>query len=414
MIAGRPMLQHLLATCEKVFSRIVVVVGVDMQAVSDAALPHGSVIQHEGLGPAHAALQAEALFGDGDVAVLFADTPLIRPDTLRRLLDCFSVKDVGLSLLAVRPADPQRHGRVVERDGFVDRIEAPEQATAPEPRDNLCYAGVLCAGAARMRGWLSRARDRSTRRELFLGEVVALARAEGLRVAAVEAPEADLRPVNSRADLAVAEASVQDRLRTAAMEAGVTMTAPATVFLCTDTHLEADVIIEPHVVFGPGVTVERDVEIRAFSHLEGCTVRRGATIGPFARLRSGTDVGAGARVGNFVEIKATTMGEGAAANHLAFLGDCSIGAGSNVGAGTITCNYDGFTKHHTTIGDNVFLGSDSILVAPVTIGDRAMVTAGSVITEDVMPDAMAFGRARQEQKAGRAAAFRISRKKESR
>jgi len=241
--------------------------------------------------------------------------------------------------------------------------------------------------------------------------VVALARAGGALVAAVEAPEAELRGINSRIELAAAEAAVQAGLRLAAMAGGVTMTDPASVFLCTDTSFGTDVTLGPNVVFGPGVTVEDGVEIRAFCHLEGCRVGRGAIVGPFARLRPGTVLGARAHVGNFVEVKASRLGEGAKANHLSYLGDADIGAGSNIGAGTITCNYDGFAKHRTTIGANVFIGSDAVLVAPVTVGDGAFVTAGSVITADVAPDAMAFGRARMEQKPGRAAAFRAARRK---
>ena len=251
-----------------------------------------------------------------------------------------------------------------------------------------------------------------TRSRNSLTDAVALARADGAQVAAVEAPEDELRGINSRAELAAAEATVQGRLRAAALDAGVTMTAPETVFLCTDTRFSPDVTIGPNVVFGPGVSVDSDVEIRAFSHLEGCHISAGATLGPFARLRPGTVVGRGAHVGNFVELKAAHLGDGAKANHLSYLGDAEIGAGSNIGAGTITCNYDGFAKYRTLIGRNVFVGSDAVLVAPVSVGDGAFISAGSVITRDVTPDAMAFGRARQEEKAGRAAEFRAARRKE--
>jgi bifunctional UDP-N-acetylglucosamine pyrophosphorylase/glucosamine-1-phosphate N-acetyltransferase len=230
---------------------------------------------------------------------------------------------------------------------------------------------------------------------------VALAVAEGRRVLAEEAAEADLAGANSRAELAGLEALLQSRLRTAAMEGGATLTAPETVFLAWDTRLGQDVTIGPHVVLGPGVTVEDGVEIRSFSHLESCLVRRGAIIGPYARLRPGTEVGEGAHVGNFVELKAALLGPGAKANHLTYLGDATVGAGSNIGAGTITCNYDGIAKHRTEIGAGAFIGSDSALVAPVRIGDRALVAAGSVITEDVPDDAMAIARGRQAVKPGR-------------
>ncbi len=410
-IAGRPMLAHLIESCAAAFEHIVVVVGPDMEALAKVAAPHPVVVQHERLGTGHAALQAAHLFGDGDVAVLYADNPLVTQATLQRLRQRRADGDVGLALLAMRPADPGRYGRVIARDGFVDRIVEWADATPEERAEGLCNAGVLCADAARMRAWLESVRNDNAKGEYYLTDVVALARAEHALVAAVEAPEAELRGINSRMELAEAEASVQARLRHAAMAAGVTMTDPASVFLCTDTRFGTDVTIGPNVVFGPGVTIESGVDIRAFSHLEGCYIGYGAVVGPFARLRPGTVLGARAHVGNFVELKAARLGEGAKANHLSYLGDAEIGAGSNIGAGTITCNYDGFGKHRTTIGANVFVGSDSILVAPVTIGDGALVTAGSVITEDVAPDAMAFGRARQHNKPGLAAAFRAARKK---
>ncbi|MCW3475926.1 bifunctional UDP-N-acetylglucosamine diphosphorylase/glucosamine-1-phosphate N-acetyltransferase GlmU [Limobrevibacterium gyesilva] len=413
-IAGKPMLRHLLDSCAEVFDRIVVVVGPETAAVAEAAKPHVSVVQHERLGTAHAALQAEALFGDGDVAVLYADNPLITPATLHRLLERRRAGDVGLALLAMRLADPGFYGRVIGDDGFVERIVEFRDATASERAVGLCNAGVLCGDAGRMRGWLRAVRNGNAQGEFYLTDVVTLARAEDELVAAVEAPADELLGINSRVELARAEAVVQDRLRVAAMEAGVTMTAPETVFLSMDTRLAADVSVGPSVVFGPGVTVESGVEIRAFCHLEGCTVRSGAVIGPFARLRPGTVVGAAAHVGNFVELKAVNLGDGAKANHLSYLGDAAIGAGSNIGAGTITCNYDGFAKHRTEIGKGVFVGSDSVLVAPVSVGDGAFITAGSVITRDVPADAMAFGRARQEEKPGRAAQFRAARRKEPR
>ena len=410
-IAGRPMLAHLIESFSAAFEHVVVVVGPDMPAVAKAAAPHAVVVQQERLGTAHAALQAAAHFGDGDVAVLYADNPLITPATLRRLRQRRAAGDVGLALLAMRPADPARYGRVIAQHGFVQRIVEWADATPEERAGTLCNAGVLCADAGRMRAWLEAVRNDNAKGEYYLTDVVALARAEGVLVAAVEAPEAELRGINSRVELAEAEAAVQAGLRLAAMAGGVTMTDPASVFLCTDTRFGSDVTLGPNVVFGPGVTVESGVEIRAFCHLEGCRVGRGAIVGPFARLRPGTVLGARAHVGTFVELKAARLGEGAKANHLSYLGDAEIGAGSNIGAGTITCNYDGFAKHRTVIGANAFIGSDAVLVAPVTIGDGAFVTAGSVVTEDVAPDAMAFGRARMEHKPGRAATFRAAHKK---
>ena len=409
-IAGRPMLRHLLAACEAVFERIVVVVGPDMAALEKVAAPHACVVQAERLGTAHAALQAVPHFGAGDVAVLYADNPLMSEETLRALLARRS-GGAGLALVAMRPTVPGRYGRVIGTEDEVQRIVEAKDATPEELSVGLCNAGVLCGPGADMARWLAAVRNDNAAGEYYLTDLVALARAEGKRVAAVVGPEAELRGINSRSELAEAEATVQQRLRRAAMDAGVTMTAPDTVFLSTDTRFGTDVSIAPNVVFGPGVSVESNVEIRAFSHLEGCTVRAGAVIGPFARLRPGADVGEEAHVGNFVEVKAAKLGRGVKANHLSYIGDAEVGARTNIGAGTITCNYDGFAKHRTVIGADVFIGSDSILVAPVSVGDGAMVTAGSVITENVPADAMAFGRARQDIKAGRAAAFRASRKK---
>jgi bifunctional UDP-N-acetylglucosamine pyrophosphorylase/glucosamine-1-phosphate N-acetyltransferase len=293
--------------------------------------------------------------------------------------------------------------------GNVERIVEWADATDAERNIGLCNAGALCGGAADLRRWLLAVRADNAKGEYYLTDLVGLARGAGAGAIAVEGPEAELRGINSRAELAAAEADVQRLLRVAAMEAGATLTAPETVFFSWDTALGADTEVAPHVMFGPGVTIEDGVEIRAFSHLEGCHVAAGAIIGPFARLRPGTVVGAGAHVGNFVELKAASLGAGAKANHLSYLGDATIGAGTNIGAGTITCNYDGYAKHRTEIGERVFVGSDSVLVAPVTLGDGSFVAAGSVVTRNVAADAMAFGRARQSDIPHGAATFRAMR-----
>ena len=408
-LAGRSMLRHLIGSAEPVFDRVAVVVGPDMDDVAREAAPHASVVQHERRGTAHAALQAEALFGEGDVAVLYGDNPLISEATLRRLLSRRREPGIGLALLAMRPADPGRYGRVVEAGGGVERIVEYADATEEERAIGLCNAGVLCGSAADMARWLHAVRPDNAQGEFYLTDVVALAAAEGAGVVAVEAPESELRGVNSRAELAAAEAVVQAGLRLRAMEGGATLSAPDTVFLCADTVLAPDVVVGPHVVFGPDVRVEEGAEIRAFSHLEGCVVGERAVVGPYARLRPGTVLGAASHVGNFVELKATTLGEGAKANHLAYLGDATVGARTNVGAGAITCNYDGFAKHRTTIGAGAFIGSDAVLVAPLRIGDGALVAAGSVIVSDVPADALAFGRARQAGVPGGGAAFRARR-----
>ena len=378
-----------------------------MDALAAAAAPHPVVVQRERLGTAHAALQATEHFGDGDVAVLYADNPLIRSATLQRLLAARA--RAGLVLLAMRPAEPGRYGRVVLGSRGVERVVEWAEASEAERAIPLCNAGVLCAAAADMRRWLQAVRPQSRGGEYYLTDVVALARAEGVSVEAVEAPEEELRGVNSRAELAAAEATLQRFLREAAMAGGATLVAPETVFLSADTILAADVTVEPNVVFGLGVSVATGACIRAFSHLEGCIIGAGAVVGPFARLRPGTSLGAQAHVGNFVELKAAVLGEGAKANHLSYIGDASVGAGTNIGAGTITVNYDGFAKHRTEIGADAFVGSNSSLIAPVRVGDGAIVVAGSTVTDDVPADAMAFGRARQVNKPGRATAFRAKR-----
>ena len=407
-IAGRPMLRHLIESCTPVFGRIVVVlgpgVGPGMDALARAAAPHATVVQEERLGTAHAALQAAPLFGDGDVAVLYADNPLVSSGTLRRLLAART--GAALAMLAMRPADPGKYGRVMAEAGQVQRIVEWADATEAERAEPLCNAGVFCAAAPDLTRWLRAVRPSPAKGEYYLTDCVAAARAEGGRVVAVEAPESELRGINSRAELAEAEAAVQHVLRRAAMEGGATLTAPETVFLSADTVLEPDVSIGPHVVFGSGVHVESGAEIRAFSHLEGCRVGPGALVGPYARLRPGTVVGRAAHVGNFVELKATHLGDGAKANHLTYLGDSTVGENTNIGAGTITCNYDGYAKHRSVIGANVFVGTHATLVAPVSLGDGAFVAAGSTITHDVAADAMAFGRAPQVDKPGRAAAYR--------
>ncbi len=416
-IAGRPMLRHLIDSCAAVFERIVVVAGPETAALEAVASPHPVVVQRDRLGTAHAALQAASLFGTGDVAVLYADNPLVSPDTLARLVARRQENHTGLALLAMRPADPGRYGRLVtEPDGAggetVRRIVEWADATPSERAIGLCNAGVLCAAADDFARWLGEVRNANAKGEYYLTDVVALAAAEGALVRHVEAPEEELRGINSRVELAEAEAAVQRRLRGRAMENGATLLAPDTVFLCADTVLGPDVTVHQNVVFGPGVTVGAGAEIRAFSHLEGAVVGEGALIGPYARLRPGTVVEALAHVGNFVELKATRLGTGAKANHLAYLGDAAIGAGSNIGAGTITCNYDGVSKHRTAIGTDVFVGSNATLVAPVSLGDRAFVAAGSTITDDVSADALAFGRARQDTKPGRGATLRARLKRE--
>jgi bifunctional UDP-N-acetylglucosamine pyrophosphorylase/glucosamine-1-phosphate N-acetyltransferase len=398
-IGGRPMLRHLLASAEAVFARVVVVVGPDMPVLEAMAAPHAVAVQAERLGTAHAARQAESAFGDGLVAVFYADNPLVSEATMHALLQRAEEGDAGLVLLGMRPPEPGKYGRLVMDGAYVSKIVEFADATPEERAITLCNAGGLIARSENMRRWLASVRADNAKGEYYLTDIAAIAQDEGVKVAVLEAPYVECMGVNSRAELAAAEAALQARLREAALEAGVAMQAPETVFLCADTVLEADVSVGPYVVFGPGVRVEAGADIKAFSHLEGCVVQAGAVIGPYARLRPGADVGPGAHVGNFVEIKAATLGAGAKANHLTYIGDAEVGAGTNIGAGTITCNYDGKHKHRTKIGERVFVGSNTALVAPVTIGDGALIAAGSTITRDVEPGTLAFGRARQAGKA---------------
>lgn len=406
-LGGQPMILHLLATAQQVFERIVVVIGPGMEHLAALCEPHRVVVQEERLGTGHAARTAEAYFGEGDVAVLYADNPLITATTMENLLTARADRDAALALVAMQPADPGRYGRVVLRDGNVDAIVEWKDASRAQRAIGLCNAGVICAPAADLRRWLNDLTPDNAQSEYYLTDCVAAAAREG-SVTYIEAPEAELAGVNSRSELARAEAALQKRLRDQLFDAGVTLVAPETVFLSIDTLIEPDVIIEPNVVIGAGVTIRSGATIRAFSHLEGCDVGKDAVIGPYARLRPGTHCGAQSHVGNFVELKNVTLGIGAKANHLTYLGDATIGARTNIGAGTITCNYDGVFKHRTAIGENAFIGSDSILVAPVQVGDGALVAAGSVITENVPEGAAAFGRARQTNKDDRGREIRAA------
>ncbi|MFC0407776.1 bifunctional UDP-N-acetylglucosamine diphosphorylase/glucosamine-1-phosphate N-acetyltransferase GlmU [Roseomonas elaeocarpi] len=401
-LAGRPMLSHLIAACEDAFDHIVVVVGPGMHALEEVAAPYPSVVQEERLGTAHAALQAATVLDgfEGDVAVLYADNPLITADTMRRLRE--ERPEGALALLAMRPADPARYGRVLPHaDGGISRIVEWKDATEAERAEGLCNAGVVCADGRDLFRWLRQVGNSNAAGEYYLGDLVEISRADGRRAVSVEASEAECRGINSRAELAEAEAAVQTRLRRAALENGATLIRPESVTLSYDTVLGQDVTVGPDVVFGPGVTVEDEAEIQAFSHLEGCTVRRGATIGPFARLRPGAVIEPRAHVGNFVELKNAVLGEGAKAGHLSYLGDATVGAGANIGAGTITANYDGRNKHRTEIGAGAFIGSGTVMVAPVRVGAGALVAGGSTVTSEVPDDALAIARGRQETKPGR-------------
>ncbi len=410
-LAGRPMVGHLMETLAGLdLERIVVVVGNGMEAVAEAVAPHPTVVQKERLGTGHAVRTAcEAMDGfDGTVLVLYADTPLISAETLTRMLEARRRAPApAVVVLGFRPSDPGPYGRlIIGEDGTLQAIVEAGDATPGRAAIALCNAGVMAIDSGLLPGLLARVGTDNARGEYYLTDIVAMARGDGLACALVEGDEAELIGVNSRADLARAEAVVQQRLRAAAMAGGATLADPETVYFSHDTRLGRDVTVGPHVVFGPGVAVGDDVDIRAFCHIEGARIAAGARIGPFARLRPGADIAAEAHIGNFVEIKNTTVETGAKINHLAYVGDSRVGARANVGAGTITCNYDGFAKHHTDIGAGAFIGSNTALVAPVKVGDGAIIGAGSVITRDVAADSLALSRADQEERKGRAKRLR--------
>lgn len=415
-IGGRPMLLHLFDTVRSLDpARVVVVVGDRAAQVEAAVAPFGAAIavQAPQLGTAHAVLQAEAVLAGhgGPVLILFGDVPLVEAATLRALLA--SVSDAApIAVLGFRPADPGAYGRIVlGADGRIERMVEARDAGPAELAVPLCNAGMMAVAGDLLWRLLKRVGNANAAGEYYLPDIVMLARAEGLAATVIEAPEGELLGVNSRADLAAAEAAFQARRRREVMEAGVTLVGPETVFLAHDTCFGRDCVVEPFVVFGPGVTLGDRVVVHAHSHLEGATLGDDVAVGPFARLRPGTLLEKGARVGNFVETKKARLGAGAKANHLAYLGDAEVGAGANIGAGTITCNYDGFAKHQTAIGAGAFIGSNSSLVAPVTIGDGAIVGAGSVIVRDVPADSLAVARGRQEERAGAAARFRAAKAK---
>ncbi len=411
-IAGRSLLAHVLAAVDAApEAATAVVIGPDQEAVAAEVgrlAPTAVVfVQSERRGTAHAVLAAREAIAEGfdDVLVVFTDTPLLRRETVDRLRGAIA-DGAAVAALGFRAADPAGYGRLVIRSGELVAIREDKDASAEEREIAFCNAGLMALDGKFALKILEAVGDRNAKREYYLSDAVEIARKMGLKTVALEAEEDEVRGINTRAQLAEAEAALQQRLRQAALEAGVTMVAPETVFLAADTVLGRDVTIEPHVVFGPGVIIEEGATVHAFSHLEGAHVGKGASVGPFARLRPGTRIGAKAKIGNFVEVKASVIEAGAKANHLAYLGDSRVGEGANIGAGTITCNYDGVAKHHTDIGKGAFIGSNSALVAPVAIGDDAYVGSGSVITRDVPAGALALARAKLVVKEGWTARMR--------
>lgn len=410
-VAGKPMVNHVIDTAAHLnASKTMVVVGPDMPDLIKSVSPHPTFEQTDRLGTAHAVLAArDGLVGlTGDVLVLYADSPLFTADTLARLVAARQSGDHAVAVLGFRPDDPAGYGRLVTdaNTGELTAIVEDKECDDAQRQINFCNSGVMCFRAEDMIANLEAIDNANAKGEYYLTDAVEVARKNGQSCSAIEVDEAETLGVNSRTQLAVAEAIIQERLRSHAMIEGATLIDPASVFFSADTKLGRDVIVEPNVVFGPGVTVGDNTVIKAFSHLESCNVGAGADIGPYARLRPGAEIGAGAKVGNFVEIKKAVVEDGAKVNHLSYIGDARVGAKANIGAGTITCNYDGYRKQHTDIGAGAFIGSNSALVAPVEIGDGAIVGAGSTITGKVDADALVLTRAERVEKKGWAATFR--------
>ena len=411
-IAGRSLLAHVLdAVKASGAASVAVVVGPGRDDVSSEAVravPDASIfVQHERRGTAHAVLMAREAIASGydEILVVFADTPLVRADTLSSMRKAVA-SGAAVVPLAFRAKDPTGYGRILVEGEKLVAIREHKDATTDERLVDLCNAGLMALDGRFALSVLDGIGSSNAAGEFYLTDAVAVAIERGLSAASLEAPESEVMGINDRTQLAQAEEIIQKRLRIAAMQGGTTLVAPETVHLSWDTRLGQDVIVEPNVYFGPGVSVEEGAVIHAFSHLEGARIGAGANVGPFARLRPGAHLADHAKVGNFVEIKNAEIGQGAKVSHLTYLGDATIGANANIGAGTITCNYDGFSKFRTEIGENAFIGSNSALVAPVSIGAGAFVGSGSVITKDVPPDSLAVARGHQLVKDGWATSFR--------
>ncbi|WP_275782557.1 bifunctional UDP-N-acetylglucosamine diphosphorylase/glucosamine-1-phosphate N-acetyltransferase GlmU [Pararhizobium gei] len=410
-VAGRPMIAHVVSSlADAGISSVALVVGRDAEKVAEAAGGSAEIstfVQTERLGTGHAVLAAREAIAGGydDILVVFGDTPLI---TAAPLLAARQALAEGQDVVVIgfQTPEPTGYGRLIVENGELLAIREEKDATPEERRITYCNGGLMAINGARALEFLGHIGNANAKGEYYLTDIVEVVRAKGGKAVAVEAPAAELMGCNNRAELALIEAEWQKRRRHELMVSGVSMIAPETVFLAFDTQIAQDVTIEPNVVFGPGVSIESGAVIHAFSHIEGARIATDATVGPFARLRPGANLGEGSKVGNFCEVKKAEIGAGAKVNHLTYIGDAFVGENTNIGAGTITCNYDGVNKHVTHIGANAFIGSNSSLVAPVSIGDGALVASGSVITEEVPADAVAFGRARQDVKPGRAKLLR--------
>jgi bifunctional UDP-N-acetylglucosamine pyrophosphorylase/glucosamine-1-phosphate N-acetyltransferase len=411
-IAGRSLLAHVLAAAaEARVTATAIVVGPGQEAVEAEArrvLPDAECfVQQVRRGTADAVLAAKRAIErrPDDVLIVYGDTPLIQATTLERLRAPLAT-GAAVAALGFRPADPSGYGRLVVAGDELIAIREEAEASEGERAIGLCNGGIMALSGVHALAILERIGNQNRKGEFYLTDAVEIARALKLNAVAIEVEEDEVRGINTKSQLSEAEAVAQQRLRKAALDSGVTLIAPETVFLCADTKFGRDIVIEPYVVFGEKVTVEDGAVIRSFSHLSGTHIGKGVSVGPFARLRPGTRLGDGARIGNFVEVKEASIEAGAKVNHLSYIGDAVVGAGANIGAGTITCNYDGSGKHRTTIGDGAFIGSNSALVAPVEIGAGAYVGSGSVITKNVPAGALALGRGRQVVKENAAARLR--------
>lgn len=409
-IAGRPMVNHVLATlAAEQITPVVVVVGPDMDVVAKAVAPHQTVIQKDRLGTGHAVLQAQGALAsfDGDIVIVYGDTPFVEAATIAKMRAARAAADKpAVVVLGFTPPDAGTYGRLIMNGNALERIVEAKDATPDELKCGLCNSGIMLVDAKLLWKWLADVTPNNAKREYYLTDIVGLARKAGSACGVVEGAADELMGINSRVELAEAEGILQNKLRRRALENGATMTAPETVYLSADTRIGRDVEIGPFTVFGPGVVVEDNVSIKGFCHFEGAHLAAGAIVGPYARLRPGAEIGADAHVGNFVEIKNAKLESGAKVNHLSYVGDARVGAKANVGAGTITANYDGFNKSHTDIGAGASIGSNTVLVAPVKVGDGAMTGAGTVVRKNIPADALALNEGRQETREGFAAKYR--------
>ena len=407
-IAGLPMMDHILAMLDQIdASQKILVISEEMREKIVFSADVKTVVQKERLGTGHAVMQAKDYFREtsDDVVVVYGDNPLIRADTIKEMINRRR-QGMSIVVLGFKAKDPARYGRlIVDDNGFLDRIVEFKDASDVEKEVTLCNSGVMCFDGSLIGGLLNSITNDNKAGEYYLTDAVAIARKRGLKVGVVIGDEEEMQGVNSRYELAKAERIYQDRRRRELMDNGVTLIDPDTVYLSYDTEIASDVVIEPNVFFGPNVKIESDVVIKAFSHIEGAVIKSGAVIGPFARLRPGSVIENNAHIGDFVEIKNSVIGKKSKVNHLSYIGDTDMGSGTNIGAGTITCNYDGYFKYRTTIGDNVFIGSHTCMVAPVTVGNGAFTAAGSTVTKNVPDDALVVARSVQTVKDGWAAEY---------